>query len=304
MTGSLALGRLKIWLAETRPQFLLLTPVCVFAGLAVSLMEGHPLRPLYFALAFIGALCAHIAVNVLNDYFDYRQGIDLQTRRTPFSGGSGLLPTGQLPPRGVLLLGLANLGVVILIGIYFLFVYHWALLPIGLAGVVLVALYTPYLTKFPAVSEVAAGGFALIVLGTYLTQSGTYSLAVALVTVLAGLLIANLLLLNEFPDIEADLCGGRRHLPIILGRRRAASVYCAINVLAYGLILGSVLAGAIPWPALLGLATLPLAFRAAKGALSYHDQPEQLIPSLGANVMVVLLTPLLLSLGLIAWAFV
>ncbi len=304
MAGSLALRRFKIWLAETRPQFLLLTPVCVFAGLAVSFLEGHPFRPLYFTLAFIGALCAHIAVNVLNDYFDYRRGIDLRTQRTPFSGGSGLLPTGQLPPQGVLLLGLASLGVVILIGIYFLLVYRWAILPIGLTGVILVALYTPYLTRLPAVSEVAAGGFALIVLGTYFTQSGTYSLAAALVTTMAGLLIANLLLLNEFPDVEADLSGGRRHLPIILGRRGAALVYCVVNVLAYGIILAGVLAQVMPWPALFGLVTLPLALKAMRGALTYYNQPENLVPSLGANVMVVLLTPLFLSLGLVAWAFV
>lgn len=301
MAGSLASGRFKIWLAETRPRFLLLTPVCVFAGLAVSFLEGHPFRPLYFVLALAGALCAHIAVNVLNDYFDYRRGIDLRTHRTPFSGGSGLLPTGQLPPQGVLLLGLASLGVVILIGVYFLLVYHWAILPIGLAGVILVTLYTPYLTRLPAVSEVAAGGFALIVLGTYFTQSGTYSVAIALVTIMAGLLIANLLLLNEFPDVEADLSGGRRHLPIILGRRRAALAYCAVNVLAYGIILAGVLAQIMPWPALFGLVTLPLALKTMRGALNYYNHPENLIPSLGANVMVVLLTPLFLSLGLVAW---
>ena len=78
---------LKTWFAETRPHFLLLTPVCVFVGIAVAVYQSDSLKALHLALALLGALLAHISVNVLNDYFDYRSGIDLETRRTPFSGG-------------------------------------------------------------------------------------------------------------------------------------------------------------------------------------------------------------------------
>ncbi len=47
-------------------------------------------------LALLGLLLAHVSVNVLNDYFDYRSGVDLKTQRTPFSGGSGILPPPNL----------------------------------------------------------------------------------------------------------------------------------------------------------------------------------------------------------------
>jgi 1,4-dihydroxy-2-naphthoate octaprenyltransferase len=283
---------------------LLLTPVCVFAGLATALLDGHAFRPLYFALAFLGALCAHVAVNVLNDYFDYRSGIDLKVQRTPFSGGSGILPAAQLPPREVLFFGLANLGIVLLIGLYFISVYRWAILPIGLPGVLLVLLYTPYLTRLPAVSELAAGGgFALMVLGVYFTQTGTYSPSAALVTLVAGLLVANLLLLNEFPDVEADKVGNRRHLPIILGREGASKVYCFVTALAYVTIVAGVLTGILPWLAFLGLVTLPLALKAMKGSLQCHSEINRLIPFLATNVMIVLLTPFLMSLGLLIWTF-
>ncbi len=302
MVNSATFERVKVWFAETRPQFLLLTPVCVFAGVAVSLLDGYAFRLLYFVLAFIGALCAHVAVNVLNDYFDYRSGVDLRTQRTPFSGGSGILPSMQLSPKGVLLLGLASLGIVLLVGAYFIFVYRWGILPIGLTGVLVILLYTPYLTKLPATSEAAAGGFALMVLGTYFTQTGTYSFAAALVTLIAGLLIANLLLLNEFPDVEADLVGGRRHLPIILGRRKASRVYCAITALAYAILVGGVAGNILPWTALFGLVTLPLSLKAMRGSLEHHDEIDRLVPSLAANVLVVLLTPFLMSFGILIWA--
>jgi 1,4-dihydroxy-2-naphthoate octaprenyltransferase len=297
-------GSLKVWLLETRPQFLLLTPVCVFTGVAASLYQGHPFNVLYFVLAFVGALFAHISVNVLNDYFDYRSGIDIKAKRTPFSGGSGILPAALLKPRKVYLLGIGSLCLVAAIGIYFLWVYGLSMLPIGLLGVLLIYLYTPYATKLPGVSEVAAGGFSLIVLGTYFTQSGTYGAIAAVVTGVAGLLIANLLLLNEFPDVEADRSAGRRQLPIVLGRQKAAKVYCLILASTYALIIAGAVAEILPLLALLGLATLPLGIKAMKGALKYHSDINALVPYLGTNVFVVLLTPLLMSVGIIIWGFV
>lgn len=295
----------KTWILETRPQFLLLVPVCVFAGVAVSLYEGYSFNPLYFVLAFFGALFAHISVNVLNDYFDYKSGIDFKTQRTPFSGGSGMLPGALLGPRKVLLLGIGSLAVTVFIGIYFIFIYEWTILPIGLLGVVLILLYTPYLTKLPGITELIGPGlgFGLMVLGTYFTQTGAYSAAAAAVTLVAGLLIANLLLLNEFPDVEADRSAGRKHIPIVFSKGKAARIYCLIVVLTYAVIIGAVIANVLPLLALLGLATLPLGIKAMKGVLRSHSDIGNLVPAMGMNVQVVLLTPLLMSTGILIWAF-
>ena len=89
-------GGLKTWFLETRPQFLILTPICVLVGVAAAAYDDFDLNPVHVILTLVGALLAHISVNVLNDYFDYRSGIDLATKRTPFSGGSGILPGGLL----------------------------------------------------------------------------------------------------------------------------------------------------------------------------------------------------------------
>ncbi len=290
----------KVWLAETRPQFLLLTPVCVFAGIAASLYDDVSFHGLYFALALIGGLCAHITVNVLNDYFDYKSGVDLKTVRTPFSGGSGILPSAAMKPGEVMALGLGSLAVVIGIGIYFITVYELAVLPIGIAGVIFASLYTPLIMKLPATSEVAAGGgFALITLGTYFTQSGTYSAASAVVTLVTFLLVANLLLINEIPDAEADRIGGRKHLPISFGTGAAAKIYSVVVVLAYAVIVVGVIIDVLPVLALLGLLTLPFGLKAMMGSLRNHNDIERLIPSLGANILMVLVTPLLMSVGIV-----
>lgn len=284
-----------------RPNFLLLVPVCVFAGIAGAYYATDSIQITYLILAFIGALFAHISVNVFNVYFDFKSGIDFNTKRTPFSGGSPILTSGMLQAGKALLLGIISLAVVAAIGVYFIVIYKWAVLPIGLCGMVIIYLYTPYITKIPVITELIGPGlgFGLMVLGVYFTQTGGYSSIAIVVTLISGLLVANLLLLNEFPDVEADSAGGRKHLPVVIGRGNAAKIYCLITAAVYALIIVASIADIMPYFALLGLLTLPLGFKAAKGALKYHSDINNLVPYMAANVMFVLLTPLLVSTGII-----
>ena len=300
------MGNLKIWFMQTRPSFLLLVPVCVFSGVAVSLFEGHAFRPLYFALAFVGALFAHIAVNVLNEYSDYKTGIDFNTKPTPFSGGSKILVSGKLDAKKVFIFGLICLAITAAIGIYFITVYKWTIVPVGVIGVLIVFLYTPYLTKLSGITEIVGPGlgFGLMVLGTYVTQTGGYSAGAAVVSVVAGLLIADLLLINEFPDVEADRAAGRKHLPIILGETKAGIIYSVLLIGAYVAIIAGAAAGVLPWLALLGLLTLPLGFKAMLGAVKYNNDMSKLVPALGMDVITVLVTPLLMSIGIVIATYV
>jgi 1,4-dihydroxy-2-naphthoate octaprenyltransferase len=295
------MGNLKTWFMQTRPSFLLLVPVCVFAGVAVSLFEGHAFRPLYFALAFIGGLFAHIAVNVLNEYSDYKTGIDFNTTPTPFSGGTKILVSGKLDAKKVLIFGLTCLAIIAAIGIYFITVYKWAIVPVGVIGMLTVFLYTPYLTKLPGITEIVGPGlgFGLMVLGTYVTQTGHYSAGAIVVSVVAGLLIADLLLINEFPDVEADKAAGRKHLPIIMGKTGAGIVYSIFMIGAYISIVAGAAAGVLPWWALFGLLTLPLGAKAMLVAVKYNNDMSKLVPALGMDVITVLVTPLLMSIGIV-----
>ena len=299
------MASVKTWILETRPSFLLLVPVCVFAGVAVSIYEGYSFNAVYFVLAFVGALFAHISANVFNEYFDFKSGIDLNTQRTPFSGGSGILPAALLTPKQVLALAIGSLSITILIGIYFITIYGSIIVTIGLLGIFVIVLYTPYLTKLTGITELAGPGlgFGLMVFGTYVTQTGTYGAAALIVSIVAGLLIAGLLLLNEFPDVEADKGAGRKHIPIVLSKKKAAIVYCLMLVLTYALLIGAVAANVLPSLALLGLLTLPLSAKAIGVVLRNYSNTGKLIPAMGMNVQVVLLTPLLMSTGILIWAY-
>jgi 1,4-dihydroxy-2-naphthoate octaprenyltransferase len=292
---------LKTWFVETRPHFLLLTPVCVFVGVAVTIYELDSLNALHLALALLGALLAHISVNVLNDYFDYRSGIDLKTRRTPFSGGSGILPAGLLSPRKVYLFGIACLVAVVLIGVYFIYKYRLEILPIGILGILVIYFYTTHIAKSPLLCAIAPGlGFGpLMVLGTYFTQTGDYTLAAVMASMVPGFLVSNLLLLNQFPDIEADMVASRRHLPITVGRQNSAKVYAALLSATYLWLIFSAAFKVLPLTALLGLITLPLGLKTMRGVLKYSDDIDSLIPFMGRNIMVTLLTPLLMGVGIL-----
>lgn len=290
--------KLKSFFFETRPQFLLLSVVLAFLGTCIAWYDGV-FHLGYAVLAFVGLLLAHISVNVLNDYFDYRSGIDLATKRTPFSGGSGILPAGMLKAGQVLWFGLIAFLLIIPVGVYFVLARGGALLPLILVGAACIILYTPLLTKIGWPEWAPGLGLgALPVLGIYFVQTTDYTLPAVIASVPSGILVHNLLFLNEFPDAEADRKGGRKTLPIVLGKAKAGILYSALTVAVYVWIVGGVIARTMPAFSLLGLLTLPFAMRAINGALNYDDE-SKLMPALGGNVMIVLLTQLLMGIGYI-----
>jgi len=253
----------------------------------------------YALLAFVGLLLAHISVNVLNDYFDYRSGIDLEVKRTPFSGGSGILPAALLKPRQVFWLGLVSFLLAIPIGVYFVMTRGWLLLPLLLIAAVCIVLYTPFILKLRWPEWAPGIGMGTLpILGMYFVQTTAYSLAAIVASIPSGILVHNLLLLNEFPDTEADRKAGRKTLPITMGKAEASMLYSVLTVVVYLWIIGGVVAGQMPVLSLIALLTLPFAIKAIQGALK-HQEASKLVPAMANNVLVVLLTQLLLGIGYI-----
>ena len=290
--------KLRIWFLETRPQFLLLSVVLAFLGTSIAWYDGF-FHLGYALLAFLGLLLAHISVNVLNDYFDYRSGIDLATRRTPFSGGSGILPTNLLKPRQVFWLGITSFLLTIPIGIYFVIVSGWLLLPLLLIAAVCILLYSPVILKHSWPEWAPGLGLgALPILGAYFVQTSAYTWPAVIASIPSAILVHNLLLLNEFPDTEADKKANRKTLPITMGKAKASKVYSVMAVMVYLWIIGGVAAGFMPVFSLIALLTLPLTIKAIQGARK-HQEMSRLIPAMANNVLVVLLIQLLLGIGYI-----
>jgi len=296
---------MKKWLMVIRAPFLPLSVVLAFLGTCIAWYEGS-FHLGYALLAFFGLLLAHISVDVLNEYFDYRSGVDLNTERTPFSGGSGALPTGLVTPKQALWLGISCLVAIIPIGAYFTLTRGWSLLPLLLIAAALIVLYTPFILKMGWPEWAPGLGLGTLpVLGAYFVQSPGYTLPIVIAAVPSGILVHNLLLLNEFPDVEADKKHGRRTMPIVLGKEKAGIVFSVLMGFVYLWIIGGVVAGltgivekGMPPYCLIALLTMPLAIKAIQGAMKPQEM-SKFMPALANNVMVVLLTQFLLGIGYI-----
>lgn len=290
-------GSLKAWLLLPRFQFLPLTVILVSLGTGVAAYDGF-FHLGYFILAMVGSILVHITVNVINDYYDYVDGIDLNTQRTPFSGGSGILPSNLLKPSQAFWFATISLLIAMGIGGYFCFARGWWLFPLLLVAGFSAYFYNVYLSRW-WVGELFAGlNFGpLLVLGSYFVQTGRYSWEALVASLAPGILTSNLLLLNEFPDREADRKGGRRHLVISPGKKDASYLFVILLAASYLCILVGVLTKMMPVVTLIGLGTLIFGWKAARGALKYHNDMDRLVPILGVNVITILGTQALLAIG-------
>ncbi|WP_232788018.1 prenyltransferase [Paraglaciecola sp. MB-3u-78] len=287
-------------LKSMRLPFVILSPVCVFLGASVANFEGGNSDYLNLGLALLGAVLGHISVNCLNEYSDFKSGLDLNTFKTPFSGGSGALPDNPSYARFVLLAGVLCLMVILSIGSYFLYLYGFAILPLGLVAVFLILAYTNWLNKNPLLCLIAPGiGFGpLMVGGTHFVLTGAYSNLSWLVSLVPFFLVSNLLLLNQYPDIEADKGAGRRHLPIAYGVKVGNMVYAAFIMATLLVVSLGTYFNHLPPLSLIALLPLILALFSISGAIKFGADIGQHPQFMAANVGVSLLTPLLLGIAL------
>jgi len=296
----MASPRLDALWGPMRVPFLILTPACVVLGVATAVWSGTEINLFHLVLVFVGAVSAHISVNSLNEYHDFRSGLDFRTTRTPFSGGSGTLP--ERPEKAVFALwtALVSLGVVVSIGIYFLYTRGLWLLPLGITGVLTILAYTRWITMSPLLCLIAPGlGFGtFMVMGTDFVLTGSYSWTSFVASLVPFFLVSDLLLLNQFPDVEADRAVGRRHLPILIGPKVSVLVYGLFLAGAYGSVVVGHLCGVLPLSGLVALASAPLAIPTVRGVARHADETAKLIPYMGRNVIINVVTPVLLAIGL------
>ena len=291
--------RIQYIFGPMRLPFLILTPACVLLGVGTSVWTSGKPDILYVILVFIGALSAHISVNALNEYYDFKSGLDLKTDRTPFSGGSGTLPESPEAAPMALATGLVALIITALIGMYFFYVRGLKILPLGLLGITVIFFYTNLITKSPFLCLIAPGlGFGpLMVMGTDFCLSGSYSWASFMASLVPFFLVSDLLLLNQFPDVDADRSIGRKHLPITKGRRLSAVVYDIFLICAYISIIVGILLGYMPRAGSLGLVSLVFAIPTLVGVIRYADDMKRLVPYMGLDVVINIATPVLVAVG-------
>jgi len=297
------LDRLGLLLRMTRPAFLLLTVVACALGTATAAACGCGLDAGLALAATALAVLAHAAGNVLNDLHDARNGADAANHRGifPFTGGSRLIQDGRvsetqtadlawalvvfLVPAGLLLAVKAGGGVIVL----------------GVAGVLLAWAYSApplrLMTRGLGELTVAVAWF-LVVIGADYVQRGQFFVIPASAAAGFSLMVAALLLINGFPDAEADASVGKRSLVVRMGPAKAAALYGVLVIGAHAWLVLSVVWLIPPRTALWGLVSLPLSLAALVGLLRHLRQPQRLKPALALTVAATLLH----GMGM-AWGF-
>jgi 1,4-dihydroxy-2-naphthoate octaprenyltransferase len=296
------MSSLKAYFGVARGPFLLLPVTLIASGAAAAAYEGA-FSATNTLIALFGLVALHIAVNALNEASDMRRGIDLHTVRTPFSGGSGTLPSGAMTVGQATAFGWITAAVGAAVGAWFLLHVGWPFVPVVVLGAIAVVAYSDLFAR-SGLGELFAGlGLGgLPVIGAAMVQNGTLPSSAVAAAVPAFFMTFNLLLLNEFPDEDADRQGGRRNLVLLLGRRDAARIYALFAILTPVAIAGAIVAGVFPVVAVIAAFPFIFAGKAVRWAMSRPDAPVP-VPALGGNVVWILATNtfLAIALGLATW---
>jgi 1,4-dihydroxy-2-naphthoate octaprenyltransferase len=289
------------YVAATRPPFILATVMPILLGLTYSLYQHHTLHWFTAALTLLAGMLLHAAVNVLNDYYDALNGTDeLNTERVfPFTGGSRFIQNDVLTRQQTLIYGLGLLLATIIIGLYLVAFAGKTLFWLGLFGVLLGWGYSapPLSLNSRGLGELSVlTGFWLLPLGAALVQTGELSLPLLAVSLPVGLLTANLLYINQFPDRKADILARKLHWVARLPVQRARWGYVLIALLAWLVLLSLVVVGMLPLLALLAALPAFLSFRAARILLRNASRPECLEPAIQLSIQAVLVHAVVLAL--------
>jgi 1,4-dihydroxy-2-naphthoate octaprenyltransferase len=272
--------QLSVWLRVIRIRFLLASVIAVSLGLAITWRQNSTIDPFDAVLTFAGVMALHASVDLLNDYWDYKRGIDTITKRTKMSGGTGVLPEGLLKPSSVYRAGIGFLILGSVIGFYFVFTD--GIIIAVILGFAILSIYF-YSTKIvdSGLAEffVAVKG-AMIVLGTVFIQSNQITFESILGGIVVGVLSSLVLFIASFPDHDADKSKGRKTLVIAVGKKRAASIFWVFPLISYFLIMAGIFFGIFPILSIITLFSIPLLLKAGIGLRKNFDSVDELMPSM------------------------
>ncbi len=279
------MGKIKLYIMETRIPFLTVTAVPVAAGSVMAAGGGAGYDWMMFVSVLSGFIFMHLGANVLNDYFDYTGGTDNinEEYAAPFTGGSRFIQNGLLKPKEVLAEGIILLVLAVVFSAP-------AVLRFGIpaAGAVLFSLGAGIFYTAPPL-RLSYRGFGelfificfgpLPVLSAYYAQAGGISAGAVVVSVVLGLLAAAIIDVNQFPDYKADSKAGKRNLVVIMGRKKGVLLYGAAVMFAYITAGAGIFMGYMPGASAAAFAGMFFSFKAYKVLSENYDNPKKLKPA-------------------------
>ena len=276
---------LSSWLRAIRIRFLLASIIAVSTGLAISWWTGNSIAIFDALLTFLGVLALHASVDLLNDYWDFKRGIDSKTVKTKMSGGSGVLPEGLLDPKHVYRVGIIFLIIGALIGTYFV-VTDGIIIGVILAFAVLsIYFYSTKIVNWGLAEVFVTIKGTLIVIGTCYIQTSQINESMVLGGIVVGVLSSFVLFITSFPDYDIDKAKGRKTLVISLGLKRSCTVFCLFPIIVYTLTIVSVILDVFPLFCISILLTFPLIIKSGKKLKTFYNKLPGLISIMSSTLV-------------------
>jgi len=295
---------IRYYFLATRPSFLTITLLGCLIGLLGSSNSNQQHWGINL-MAVSAAVFAHAAANVLNDYFDHLNGTDSNNldRIPPFTGGSRFIQEKTFKPKEIFKFGLLLLLLSICTGLYICYLSTWTLLPIGIFCIALVWMYSapPFeLMSRGLLGELAiALSWALIVIGFASLQSNSFDVAAIPIALAYGFMVANILFLNQIPDIKADKSSGKMTLAAQSAPKNLWVWYAAFPASAYILQMASLYFGLTTSHTLLTILIAPIFIQCAIKLKNREIDKPLMSTIIPLNILGAHLYALLLCAGLL-----
>jgi 1,4-dihydroxy-2-naphthoate octaprenyltransferase len=278
-------GRFLIWWKAFRFHYASASFMPGILGGMVAWTIDRQFQPGYFLLVMLGLILNHLALNMTDDYYDFRHLVDAfaSEGRNPYAGGSGTLSAGLIQPKNMRQVFTAFYVVAIAIGLFLGMMRGGFILLFLAFGFFCAFFYTapPIRFGYRGLGEIAqllcfGPGIGL---GAYYVQTQKISWEAFWGTLPFGIMLFSMITINEIPDYFEDRKGGKLNLVARFGRERGVRLFTASLLSAYGAILVGIILKRIPILGLISFLTLPIAYKTISILRTYYQEPVKMAPA-------------------------
>jgi 1,4-dihydroxy-2-naphthoate octaprenyltransferase len=281
----MSLERWKVWWGAFRFHYASASFMPGILGGMIAWTNDQQFHSGYFLLVMLGLILNHLALNMTDDYYDFRHLVDVFAAegRNPYAGGSGTLSSGIIQPRHMRQVFIAFYAVAIAIGLFLGVMRGPLVLVLLVFGFFCAFFYTapPIQFGYRGVGEIAqllcfGPGIGL---GAYYVQAQKISWEAFWGTLPFGIMLFSMITINEIPDYLEDREGRKLNLVARFGREAGVRLFTTSLLSAYGAILAGIILKKIPLLGLISFLTLPIAYKTISISRTYYREPIKMAPA-------------------------
>ncbi len=301
-------SKAKAWKEAIRPVSLTASLVPILLGGAITFYATETLNWFLFILTLLAGILIQIGTNMINDWKDAERDNENVEAIRPFSGGSRMIQLGLISRSDIGFFGFFATTIAAIIGIYLIVVSGLGLLPIVAFGLIAGIFYTGEKGKFtfinmaPGLGELLTGATfgVLMTIGTYYIQTGSFSAQAAILSIPISILVANVLIINQFPDAKSDEKTLKRTLVVRYGKEKVKNLLFTFFGIAFITIAILPILGYAPYSIYFSFIGLPFVFQAVRYIQNNYDKAAvELISGNAHTAIAHLVTGLLMAFAFI-----